>query len=165
MADLPHGNAEGPAHDQNRHRGRQFATGKPVGDHLGEIERAQHEADTAKQSPKGKHDEPVGDCGERTAQRQAGQAERHQHAVRSIAAGEAGRDREHESWHQEQADQRADLGEAEMQARGQRIGHRPHGLELETEPDARCENEGEHCPALARLGRIHGVSYAARPTW
>ena len=50
MADLSHGDAERPAHDQHRHRRGELAAGEPVDDHLGEEDRGDHEAHAAQQA-------------------------------------------------------------------------------------------------------------------
>ena len=45
MNDLPHGDAEGPAHHQHSHRGCEFLAREPVGHHLCEVNPAEEKAD------------------------------------------------------------------------------------------------------------------------
>ena len=70
MADLAHGDAEGPAHDQHRHGRGEFAAGEPVDDHLGEEDGGDHEAHAAQQAAQRQQAEIVGRGRHAAAQRQ-----------------------------------------------------------------------------------------------
>ena len=119
MPDLPHGDTEGPAHHQHTHGCGKLLAAEPVRHHLGEIDGADDETDTAGDAPQGQHAEPLGDRSNRPARRQRKEANGDQGAVRQVAARVANRQRQHQPGQHEKADQGADLGVAEAQLRDQ----------------------------------------------
>jgi hypothetical protein len=160
MADLPHGDAQRPAHHQDAHGGGQLMAGKPVSRHLGQVDGADDEAGTGRDASQREQAEALGHGGNDPAGGQAEQRAADEYAVGQPAPQVAGGQCQHQPGQHEQPDQRADLDIAEAQRRDQRIRYRTERLELETQAGAADEQQGQDPPAGLAGGQGEGLGHA-----